>query len=184
MATAGAAASADWLEAAESAQAELEKTNALVEKEWERIREASGQAPESALRIEVKTWEIEAVKSKGRIDDRLVGDIRWRVDAIIWRLEVIKDWLASVNSRVGALENPGKADVFAIVRDMQPSLEYIRAVVEEVKRYSEEVYKLIREVQGYRPRIFRHWAMAAAAAVIGAAAGFGLSWLVASLDRV
>ena len=183
MATARAAAPVDWLEAAESAQAELEKTNALVEKEWERIREASGQAPESALRIEAKAWEIEAVKSKRRIDGRLAGDIRWRIEAITWRLEVIKGWLASINGRVGALENPGKEDVSAIVRDMQPSLEYIRTVVEEVKRYSEEVYELFREVQRYWPRIIRHWAMAAAAVVIGAAAGFGLSWLVASLDR-
>ena len=165
------AAQGDWLAEAEEVQRRIEDTNALVEKEWGRIREAgAGAAPR------LDAGELAAAgasRGKGtppRVTRWLAGDydmraaaIRQCLSAIKWRLNIIIQWMDTVMARLPEGLDLRDEEVAGVLRSVRPSLDEVEALFQEIEGYLSEVNRLVQQMN-------RLWFSAVGRVLMGLAA--------------
>ena len=135
----------DWLTTALTTRERIESTNARVQEEWQNIRAADPHILGGNQHIDASDWEVgkKAVGTK----DRRVASILWRLDAIVWRLNIINNWLDAIIGRLSDDKSDGKGNVRDVLLGIKPSVEEIGVIFQEIKGYIFQVRDLIKEIR-------------------------------------
>ena len=135
----------DWLTMAVATQKQIESTNARMQKEWVKISGTDSYVVEGTRYLDASDWKVgnKAVGAR----DRRVASILWRLDAIVWRLSIINNWLDTVTERLYPEKSDDEGTVRGILLDVKPSLEEIGIIFHEIRAFISQVKALIKELR-------------------------------------
>jgi hypothetical protein len=135
----------DWLTTALRTKERIESTNARSQEEWKKIRAADPCILDEHQHIDASDWQVGG-KATGSKDHR-VALILWRLDAIIWRLNIINNWLDTITRRLSEPRSDYQETIRNILLDIKPSVEDIGSIFQEINAYVSQVKNLIREIR-------------------------------------